>query len=162
VEVVKNFRYLGTMLDDKLSFSCHVDMVHKKAQQRLFLLRKLRSFDVSAHILQMVYQALIESILSFNIVTWFSHLNVREKNRLSRVVNIASKIIGVPQQQLTTLYDRALTRNAVKISCDKTHPLNRKFVKLPSGRRYRVPLAKKNIHRRSFVPSAISVLNAAL
>ena len=43
-----------------------------------FLLRKLKSFDVSQHILQLVYRSLIESVLSFNIITWYG--NVSGKN----------------------------------------------------------------------------------
>ena len=49
VEIVKSFKYLGTLLDESLSFSGHVEYVDKKMQQRLFLLRKLKSFDVRAH-----------------------------------------------------------------------------------------------------------------
>ena len=45
--VVKTVKYLGTLLDESLSFCEHVDYVYKKAHQRLFLLRKLNSFDVS-------------------------------------------------------------------------------------------------------------------
>ena len=47
--------------------------LYKKAQQRLYLLRKLQSFDVSQHILELVYIGLIENILSFNIVTWYGN-----------------------------------------------------------------------------------------
>ena len=38
VEIVKSFRYLDTVLDERLSFCHHVDYVYKRAQQRLFLL----------------------------------------------------------------------------------------------------------------------------
>ena len=69
VETVKCFKYLGTLLDESLSFCDLVDYVYKKVQQRLFLLRKVNSFDVSQHILQLVYRSLLESVLSFNIIT---------------------------------------------------------------------------------------------
>ena len=86
VEVVDSFKYIGTVVDQKLTFTQHVDFVFKKAQRRLFLLRKLKHFGVSQGILEMVYISLIESILAFNIVTWFGVLTVRNKARLSRVV----------------------------------------------------------------------------
>ena len=41
VEVVTSFKYLGTFFDSKLSFSENTDYIVKKANQRLFLLRKL-------------------------------------------------------------------------------------------------------------------------
>ena len=85
--VVDSFKCLDTVVDQKLTFTQHVDFVFKKAQQRLFLLRKLKHFGVSQGILEMVYRSLIESILAFNIVTWFGVLTVRNEARLSRVVN---------------------------------------------------------------------------
>ena len=69
VEVVSRFKYLGTVVDSKLSFNDNVVYVYKKAQQRLYLLRKLRNFGVGSHVLESVYRCLVESVLSFNIVT---------------------------------------------------------------------------------------------
>ena len=40
VEQVDSFKYLGVILDDKLSFAKHVTAVPKKSQQRLHVLRK--------------------------------------------------------------------------------------------------------------------------
>ena len=111
VEMVDSFKYLGTIIDKKLTFSEHADMVYKKSQQCLFLLRKLKSFEVSPHVLELVYRGLVESILSFNI-TWFRHLTVKQKTKLGRVVNTASELIGQQQRQLSTLYDSALARKA--------------------------------------------------
>ena len=69
MEVVSSFKYLGTVVDSKLSFNGNVVYVYKKAQQRLYLLRKLRNFGVGSHVLESVYRCLVESVLSFNIVT---------------------------------------------------------------------------------------------
>ena len=54
VEVVSNFKYLSTLIDNRLGFSDKTDLIHNKSQQRLYLLRKLRSFDVSHKLLQIV------------------------------------------------------------------------------------------------------------
>ena len=52
--VVSNFKYLGTLIDNKLSFNDNSDLIYKKkSQQRLYLLRKLRSFDFSRELLQL-------------------------------------------------------------------------------------------------------------
>ena len=75
MEVVDSLKCLGTVADQKLTFTQQVDF--KKAQQRLFLLRTLKHFGDSQGILEIVYRSLIESILAFNIVTWFGVLTVR-------------------------------------------------------------------------------------
>ena len=44
VESVKTLKYLGTVLDNNLSFTTHVDTVCKKITQRMRLIRKLETF----------------------------------------------------------------------------------------------------------------------
>ena len=162
VEVVKSFKYLGTLLGESLLFCDHVDYIYKKAQQRLFLLRKLKRFHVSQHILQLVCMGLIESVLSFNIITWYDSVSAKKKIKLARVVNAVSKLIGNEQKHLSSRYNAALKRKARQILYDPNHPLNDAFEKHPSGRYLEVPLAKRNLFKISFIPSAILILSAKL
>ena len=162
IETVSSFKYLGTFIDDKLNFNTNTDFIYKKAQQRLFLLRKLKSFSVSSKVLEAVYRSLIESILSFNIVSWFGNLSVKNKTRLSRVVSQAGKIVGKQQIQLSELYSVALRRKSARILHDRSHPLSYCFEYLPSGRRLKIPLARKNMFKRSFIPSAVTILNSSI
>ena len=57
VEQVDSFKYLGVILDEKLSFTEHVTAVQKKSQQRLHVLRKLRAFYVAPLLLLRLYVA---------------------------------------------------------------------------------------------------------
>ncbi len=132
----------------------------KKSQQRLYLLRKLRSFDVSRELLQIVYKSLVESVLTFNIVVWYGNLGVKGKAKLARIVGMAGKITGAKQDSLSDLYLTAVERKTARILDDAKHPLFSQFLKLRSGRRYKVPIARKNVYKKSFIPSAISVLNS--
>ena len=66
-------------------------------------LRKLKSFDVSQHILQLVYRGLIESVLTFNRITWHGNVSGKNKTKLARVVNTASKLIGNEQKHLYSI-----------------------------------------------------------
>lgn len=159
VEIVNSFKYLGTHVDDKLSFTENTDCICKKAGQRMFLIRKLKEFGVSQNILEKVYVSLIESMLVFNISVWFGYLTLTNKNKLGRIVKTAGKIIGRQQKSLDVLYSTALNRKAMSIIGDNKHPLHNEFELLPSGRRYRVPLANRNIYKRSFIPSAINIMN---
>ena len=143
VEVVENFKYLGTVIDNQLNFSDNVNLIYKKAQQRLYLLRKLRSFGVSKEILVNVYRSLIESILSYNIACWFGFIFSKDKNKLGRIVHLGEKITGERLISLNDLYLQSVKRKAIKLVKNDSHPLFDEFSLLPSGRRYRVPLAKK-------------------
>lgn len=59
VEQVSHFKHMGIIIDGKLSFQENVDM-HKKARQCLGLLKR---------VLTIVYRSMIESILTYNIVS---------------------------------------------------------------------------------------------
>ena len=159
VEVVDNFKYLGTFIDSNLTFSDNTDHIFKSCNQRLHLLRKLNSFRVSKHIMETVYKNLIEGILTFNMAMWYGNLNTKGRCKLQRIVNLASKIIGKPQKHLSCIYKEVLRKKAVKIVNDPSHPLCSEFKLLPSGRRYQVPKANRNIFKNSFIPNAIRAMN---
>lgn len=159
VEIVKTFKYLGIMIDCKLNFSDNVALICKKANQRLFLLRKLKEFCVSKAVLQRVYTGLIESVLGYNITVWFGRVTSANKVKLDRIIRVAGKIIGLKQKSVAQLYQIAVQRKALIITRDTTHPLNHVFELLPSRRRYRTPKATKAIYKQTFVPNAISLLN---
>ncbi len=159
---VTEFKYLGTIIDNNLTFQGNTNNIYKKARQRLHLLRQLKSFNASKQTLAMVYRSLTESVLSFNIISWYGNLSVRYRNKLTRVVNQASKITADKQMQLQEIYNRSITKKAIQIYSDTTHPLKPAFVLMPSGRRLRVPLAKKAGYKKSFVPSAVNILNQSM
>ena len=98
-----------------MSFCDHIDYVYKKAQQRLFLLRKLNSFGVSQHILRLVYRGLIASVLSINIIMRYANVCAKNKIKLAHVVNTASKVIDNEQKHLSSIYNAALKRKARQI-----------------------------------------------
>ena len=160
VQIVNSFKYLGSHIDNKLTFHDNAAYIFNKAQQRLSLLRKLKSFGVSEKTLETVYKSIIRSVLSFNISVWFGNLSAKNKNMLNRVIKNAGKIIGSQQIGLEDMYISAVRRKAVLIISDSSHPLHKSFETLPSGRRYRVPRCNRNLYKKSFIPSAITMMNS--
>jgi len=82
VEVVDSFKYLGVHIDNKLSFSTHVQSVNKECQQRLYLLRKMKLFDVDSKLLLFLYRSIVESVLTFCAVCFYPALTTANKNTL--------------------------------------------------------------------------------
>lgn len=155
---METFKYLGTVLDNHLSFTDNTELIFKKCSQRLSLLRRLNCLGVSAQIIELVYITHIESVLTFHLSAWFDYLNCKLKKKLNRIVSMASKIVGKPQKPLCQIYTDRTRNKARKITVDSTHPLSSEFELLKSGRRFRVPLAKSYL-KKSFIPNAISILN---
>ncbi|KAI5090393.1 gastrula zinc finger protein XlCGF28.1-like [Silurus meridionalis] len=85
VEIVKSTKFLGVHLADNLTWSLNTCSITKKAQQRLFFLRRLRKTHLPPPILSMFYKGTIESILSSCITAWFGNYTVSDRKSLQRI-----------------------------------------------------------------------------
>jgi hypothetical protein len=162
VERVSEYKYLGTTIACDLSWSSHIASVVKKCHSRLFFLRKLKQFRLRPEILVLFYRASIESILTYNFVTWFSSCTVEDKNRLERIVKQAEKVTGIKLPSMDSLFVNRTRRKAGRIMKDPAHPLYGHFETLPSGRRFRAARARTQRFAKSYIPSAIRILNGDL
>lgn len=84
---------VGTKIYHHLSSAQHVDRVYKKARQRMFLLRRLKGFNVKQDILTAVYRPPIESVLTDNIAE-------KGKEKITRIIKHAPKSAAPHQAQL--------------------------------------------------------------
>ena len=109
---------------------------------------------------EMIYRSLVESILTFNIGIFYGHLTVKQKNRLNKIVNIATKLKNLKQKSLNDLYQQAISKKSRSIINDPTHPLYSCYEIMPSGKRYRTPAFKRQLYNKSFIPSAVRFLNS--
>ncbi|KAK1803854.1 hypothetical protein P4O66_003801 [Electrophorus voltai] len=159
VERVDSFRYLGVHILQDLSWSRHTSSLAKKARQRLYHLRRLRDFRLPSKVLRNFYTCTIESILTGNITVWFGNSTKQDRQALQRVVRSAERITHSELPDLQTTYYKRCQTKARKIVKDPTHPNNRLFSLLRSGRCFRSLKAKTERLKRSFFPQAIRALN---
>ena len=99
----------------------------RKAQQRLYFLRRLRKFRVSTDVLTMFYRAVIESVLTLSITVWYGSTTVDEKRKIARVIRTASQIIGIKLNSADEIYRQRTLARAHSISTDGSHPANGHF-----------------------------------
>ncbi|KAI5615412.1 gastrula zinc finger protein XlCGF28.1-like [Silurus asotus] len=159
VEIVKSTKFLGVHLADNLTWSLNTSSITKKAQQRLYFLRRLRKAHLPPPILSMFYRGTIESILSSCITAWFGNCTVSDRKTLQRIVRTAEKIIGVSLPSIMDIYTTRCIRKAHSIVDDHTHPSHTYFTLLPSGKRFRSIRAVTTRLCNSFFPQAIRLLN---
>ena len=67
VERVETFKYLGIVLNNKLTWKQNTDSIVKKTKPRLYCLRKLRTFNVHNTLLKLFYTSIISSTLTFGL-----------------------------------------------------------------------------------------------
>ena len=71
VEIAHKYKYLSITMDDKLEWEEHAMNTNAKMSQRLFLLRKLNSFQIDSKLLFLLYPSVIESLLLFYFHTLY-------------------------------------------------------------------------------------------
>ena len=164
IEMVDTYKYLGVIIDSKLSWSSHIDKVFKKSQSRLFFLRKLKSFQVCNRMLNMFYDAIICSVLSFALVCWGGNATERDKNKLNKLIKKAGSCVGQKLDDIDTILSRALLKKALKIEKAEWHPLHSALVQHKSRSysrsKYILPTMSTDRYRKSFVPASIKMLNS--
>ena len=69
LERVKETKYLGVMLNEKLNWSKPINFIRNKLNRASYILSKLRHY-VDTETLKMVYYSLVNSHLSYCISTW--------------------------------------------------------------------------------------------
>ena len=85
IEQVASYKYLGVTIDNKLTWSDHCQIAHKKAHQRLHYQKKLRTFGINKKIIELFYNATVASLITFGITCWFGNASVRNKKKASTI-----------------------------------------------------------------------------
>lgn len=156
VEQVEKLKFLGVTLSNQLSWTNNTTQLVKKAQQRLFFLRKLKRAKLPVKLLINFYRSTIESILTYSATVWYASCTAAERHSLHRVVKAAQRIIRSELPGLDTIYHNRLQKKALSILRDITHPGHSMFELLPSGRRFRTIRTRTNRLRNSFYPRAVA------
>ena len=79
VERVLLYKYLGLIFDYLLNWKNNTDAIIKKANQRLYCLKRLAHFNVKESLLQRFYSSFVESSLTFGVTAWGG--NVTQNDR---------------------------------------------------------------------------------
>ena len=160
VERVSSTKFLGVHISEDLSWTTNTASLAKKAQQRLYFLRKLKRSCAPPPIMTTFYRGTIESILSSCITVWGGSCTDYSRKTLQRIVKTAERIIGASLPSLKDIYTTRLTRKALTIVSDASHPAHNLFNLLPSGKRYRSLSSRTTRLTNSFIHQAARLLNS--
>ena len=160
VDIVRTYKYLGFTMDNRLNWHEHVQNLCKKLNQRMYFLRKLRSFDISDTILKKFYISILESVISFGISCWGAAVTTGDKKKINTIIKKAEKIVNCKLHNVDTLYNNACTRKIESILQDSEHPLNTAFSRSTRSNNILQPASRTERYKNSFVPSSIRILRS--
>ena len=119
VERVKTFKFLGTHISEDLTWFHNTLRIMKKAQQRLYFLRRL--FGMPNKILSNFYRGTVESVLTTSIIVLYGYCTAQDRKALQRVIKTAQFMSGAAFPSLQDIYSTRVTRRAHNIFKDRTH-----------------------------------------
>jgi hypothetical protein len=88
---VNEFRFLGIVFNDNMKWTAQVNILVSTLRQRMFLLYKLKSQNMSKSCLQLIFSGIIMSKLRYGIVIWGGGLTCTEINKIDRILKAAYK-----------------------------------------------------------------------
>ena len=103
ITLVDSTRFLGVVIDSKLKFSFHIDVLAGKLSRVVGVIRKITCL-INSHHMRTLYFSLFYSILIYGITVWGSAGTIQ----LSRIVTIYNRMVrlmmpGSTAQSFTTL-----------------------------------------------------------
>ena len=126
VETVKTYKYLGRIIDEKLNGSANIEKVYKKANQRMYFVRKLKKCSIDKSIMSMFYKSVVESILNFCLLNWYGSSSSEARSKVKRIVTSARKL-GCTAPSLDKLYHNIMEKKCNHILSDPSHILSSNF-----------------------------------
>ena len=110
IQWVNEFKYLGLMLNNRMSYSSHIDRICTRVSQYIGVFYNLNRI-LPKDILVLLYHAFILPHLMLHIVLWgaapdiyINKLRVKQ-NKLLRAILRVKVLNGVPQQRTMSMYN---------------------------------------------------------
>ena len=143
LEYVLAYKYLGIVVDNKLTFSQHINNIIKTAGQKIYILAKVRKYINTAAAL-MLYKSMILSHIDYGDI----FLNLAPKTQLNKLQVLQNRALRICHQ--TFIQDRQpstlelhVNRNLLKL--DKRRELH--MLNLMHNRVYRDPKSPRAANR---------------
>ena len=164
MEVGETNKYLGLWLDKKLDWMSSTKQLYKKAQSRMYFLRRLPSFNICRKLLWIFYQSVVASVLSYTVVCWGGNTSEAELSRLEKLVRQAGSVVSMKLDPLVTVAEKRTLNKLRGVLENANHPLHTVISSQRSRFSDKLLLQKCWTKRleNSIVPCVIKLFNSSL
>jgi len=104
VERVKDFKFLGTHISQDINGATNTTALVKKSQQRLYFLRSINKMNLSQKMPLSFYNCSVQSIISHDILVWFSCTTADKKVHLPSLTDISHQMPAVGKKYHSGLF----------------------------------------------------------
>ena len=86
-------KLVGVIVSNDLKWQRNTDFICLRARQKLWVLRRLKKFNMEISKLADVYKKEIRCLLEYAVPVWHSSLTIKQSNQIERVQKEAFRII---------------------------------------------------------------------
>ena len=92
-------------LNNKLEWSSNTEVLYRKGQSKLFVLRRIRFFNVYTRLLRMFYHSAVASVTFFAAARWGGGIGTCGENQLNKLVRKAISVVGMELDSVEVVAD---------------------------------------------------------
>ncbi|XP_014830942.1 PREDICTED: uncharacterized protein LOC106909145 [Poecilia mexicana] len=108
----------------ELDWTSNTKQLYKKAQIRMYYLRRLRSFNICGKLLRLFYQSVVASVLLHAVVCWGGSISKTDLSQLEKQIRRASSVVGTRLDSLAAVAQRRTLQKLEDIMDNTRHPLH--------------------------------------
>ena len=90
----------------------------------MYCFRKLNYFHVGKRILALFYESVVASVWRYCLLCWGGNVSQGGRDKITRIVNQAGRVIGEPRQNLEDAYADMLITKLTNVMDDASLPLH--------------------------------------
>ena len=93
LNIISETKLVGVILSDDLKWQKNTDYICQKARKKIWLLRRMKSLNLSTEQIVDVYQKEVRSIVEMAVPVWHSSLTKKQSAAIERIQKVAFRII---------------------------------------------------------------------
>ena len=123
IEKVKEYKYLGVLIDKRLNFDKHARNVNSKMNKRMWLVKKLKRTGIDQRLVRQAFQAFVEPIARYGYTALNHQMSAKNKRIWFRVIQQATKMKMAMNEKLLMSLESAENKFVEKVIATMKHPL---------------------------------------
>ena len=163
VALIQSYKYLGVTIQENLKWNEHVEVQEKKANKRMYHVRRLKKQTIDSKIICLFYNSVVSSVLVYGLSGWFEACTEQQKKKVSKFQRQTCKItneeVHASVETPSNVYKQKCISLITKIVNDKDHYLHNLITVLPHGHLRAIKCTTER-SRKTFLPVAVKLFNA--
>ena len=151
------------MIQENLKCNEHVEVQEKKANKRMYHVRRLKKQKLDSMIICLFCNSVVSSVLVYGLSSWFEACTKQQQNKVSKfqvqTCKLTDEEVHASIEIPSNVYKQKCISLITQIVNDKDHYLHNLITMLPHGHLRAIKCTTER-SRKTFLPVAVKLFNA--